>query len=131
MENASKALIIAGAILVSILIISIGVVIVNLINPVTDEVGEMGTSTSVQIFNSKFTNFEGEGKKGAEVKSLVSLVNSTKGTRNITLTWETGLSAVKVKANGSYTMEFKYDGEGYVSEIRIYTTGQTAPNWRT
>ena len=39
MENASKALIIAGAILVSILLISVGVIIINSTGKMTDQVG--------------------------------------------------------------------------------------------
>lgn len=131
MENASKALIIAGAILVAILLISIGVLIINQINPVTDEVGNMGASTAAKTFNSNFTQYEGEGKRSAEVKTLVNNVNSSQGTRTVTLTWESGLSVVKLKNNATYTIEYKYDSEGYICEARIYTDGKTAPNWQT
>ena len=37
MENASKALIIAGAILVSILLISVGVLVMQSMNPMTEQ----------------------------------------------------------------------------------------------
>ena len=131
MENASKALIIAGAILVSILLISIGVLIIDAINPTVDEVGDLGTSTAVQTFNGKLINYEGEGKKVAEVKSLVSAVNSLKqGSHQVTTIWETGLSTVKLSSKSSYTIEFHYDGDGYIDQVRIYTDGKTAPAWK-
>ena len=76
MENASKALIIAGAILISILLISVGII---LIRTGSDNVGagvsEMN-SQKIQAFNSKFTLYEG-AKKGNEIKNLANVVRSS------------------------------------------------------
>ena len=78
MENASKALIIAGAILVSILIISFGVIIINKAKgPLEDDtIGQM----SIDTFNSRFTSYEGTKVSGAQVKNLVDAIeaNNTK-----------------------------------------------------
>ena len=56
MENASKALIIAGAILISILLISLGIVIYNSAKDAasTDQMDDF----QVSAFNSKFTQYE-------------------------------------------------------------------------
>lgn len=130
MENASKALIIAGAILISIVLISVAVYIISSINPTVEEVGDLGTSTATQTFNGKLINYEGEGRSAAEVKSLVNIVNSLKqGTHQVAIVWETGLSTVKLSSKNTYTIEFKYDTEGYISHVRIYKDGNTAPNW--
>ena len=52
MENASKALIIAGAILISILLISVGILVMNSTGNVTDQVKTSSDSMSIQTFNA-------------------------------------------------------------------------------
>lgn len=72
MENASKALIIAGAILLSILIISLGIVIFNqalgVINNNTMNEAEIAT------FNQKFIQYEGTNVKGSQINALLNAV---------------------------------------------------------
>ena len=72
MENASKALIIAGAILLSILIISLGIMIYNQASGVVNNnsMSEVERAT----FNSKFTQYEGEHVRGASVNALLDAV---------------------------------------------------------
>ena len=53
MENASKALIIAGAILLAILLISLGIMIFNQAQSVVD--GSGMSEAELSTFNSKFT----------------------------------------------------------------------------
>lgn len=79
MENASKALIIAGAILIAILLISIGIILVNSGKDIT-ETGTAGMSSQkIQTFNSQFTAYEGK-KTGSEVRSLISAVQASNAT---------------------------------------------------
>ena len=69
MENASKALIIAGAILLSILLISLGIMIFT---QAQDTVNNNGmTQADLQAFNNKFLKYEGT-KKGAEAKAVAN-----------------------------------------------------------
>ena len=56
MENASKALIIAGASLVSILLISVGILVMNSMNKPIEQAGREADSQSAQIFNSQFVH---------------------------------------------------------------------------
>ena len=74
MENASKALIIAGAILLAILIISLGILIYNQASSVVNE----NTMDSVEVsqFNTQFTQYEGT-KSGSTVRSLAQVVLSS------------------------------------------------------
>lgn len=73
MENASKALIIAGAILLSILIIALGVFVFN---QAKSAMGNVNLSDQeIAAFNSKFDSYEGK-QKGSAVKSLVSAVKN-------------------------------------------------------
>ena len=74
MENASKALIIAGAILLSILIISLGIMIFNQASGVLNN--NSMTEVEVSTFNQKFEQYLGEKVRGANVNSLIQAVNT-------------------------------------------------------
>ena len=70
MENASKALIIAGAILLSILIIAIGIFIFNGANStITDSMTSMSTQ-EIEAFNNQFLSYDGS-QSGSNVKKLI------------------------------------------------------------
>lgn len=74
MENASKALIIAGAILISIVLVSVGVIVVNTLNP-NDAVKSMDAQ-AVQAFNARFESYTGNRKVGSTVKQLITTIMS-------------------------------------------------------
>lgn len=75
MENATKALIIAGAILISIVLISVGVSIVTGATGTIDEgLGQMDQQEK-NMFNQRFEGYEGR-QTGTQVKSLLSQINS-------------------------------------------------------
>ena len=73
MENASKALIIAGAILLSILIIGLGMFIYQQAS------GAMGNANldpqKIQAYNSEFTSYECT-KSGTQVRALLDVVRN-------------------------------------------------------
>ena len=71
MENASKALIIAGAILLAILLISLGIMIFTQAQDVVS--GSGMTEAQISAFNDKFLKYEGK-RKGTMVKSLIQEV---------------------------------------------------------
>ena len=74
MENASKALIIAGAILLAILIISLGILIFS---QAQDTVGSVNMSEQeMMAFNNKFTSYGGSNKRGTEVNALIQAVRA-------------------------------------------------------
>lgn len=77
MENASKALIIAGAILLSILLISLGIMVY------TNARGSIGNanldSEEIQAFNTKISQYCGKNKSANEINSLVSAVAASNG----------------------------------------------------
>ena len=72
MENASKALIIAGAILISIVIISFGIIIIN--NVRGNITGANVNEADTQAFNSKFQSYVGSGKTAAQIEQLIQAV---------------------------------------------------------
>ena len=71
MENASKALIIAGAILLSILLISLGIMIFNQAESAID--GSGMSDAQLHAFNQKFLKYDGK-IKGSTVRSMVQEV---------------------------------------------------------
>ena len=79
MENASKALIIAGAILLSILIIAIGIYVYNQANStITSSMSSMNTQER-EAFNNQFTSYQGI-QTGSQVKALLTRVASNLNT---------------------------------------------------
>ena len=74
MENASKALIIAGAILLAILIISLGIMIYNQASGVVNN--NAMTEVEVSTFNQKFEQYFGDNVRGANVNALITAVNN-------------------------------------------------------
>ena len=70
MENASKALIIAGAILLSILIISLGIMIFNQASGVVNN--NSMSEVEISAFNQKFTQYEGSNVRGTQVNAMMN-----------------------------------------------------------
>ena len=80
MENASKALIIAGAILLSILIISLGIMVYN---NAKNTVGNASLNKQeIEGFNSEWLAYEGTNKTASEVKSMIQAVNASNSAEN-------------------------------------------------
>ena len=130
MENASKALIIAGAILLAILLISLGILIFS---QAQDTVNNSGMSQAeITAFNNKFLKYEGNRQKGSVVKSLINEVlasNSDSSLPDVTVTvdGETKTSTSDIDTKKEYKVELEYentadsDNLGYVKNIKITT----------
>lgn len=146
MENASKALIIAGAILLSIAIIGIGMYVYNSVSGTISDAADM-SSEQIMAYNQTFLTYEGTSVRGSVVKTLCGVV------RNHNLSAEdetdkvgmqtgtapadgifsasslsdsyTSVSAINTLSNSinsgsTYTVEFGYDpNTGYVTMVYI------------
>lgn len=98
MENASKALVIAGAILVSIMIIGLGVVILNNVSGVIK--GANVDKQAAQANNDPFTSVFGENVSAQSVKTLVDSIRAN----NITAeNREGGLGYIYIVFNNAAT----------------------------
>ena len=93
MENATKALLIAAAILVAILIISLGLVVYNMAAETVQGVNL--DEQTIQAHNDKFIRYEGDAKRGTNVNSLLQQV------LNNNLAAEDDSLKVKVTVDGS------------------------------
>jgi hypothetical protein len=76
MENASKALLIAGAILIAILLIALGMMAYTAGKAQVEKSSTSLDQSQVQSLNAQFVSFQGT-KSGSEVRSLISLVKQT------------------------------------------------------
>ena len=75
MENASKALIMAGAILIAIMIVSLGILVFNKMSSSAKDAANMDEQ-EVANFNSKLTPYVGKNINGSQINALIQLVVS-------------------------------------------------------
>lgn len=123
MENASKALIIAGAILLAILIISLGILIYNQAAGVVNN--NAMSDVERQNFNTKFTQYEGT-QRGTTVRSLLQAVLSNNlsqddNDRKVVVTLDgksfmdeksTSAPTDKISTGATYEVSFTYGSSG-------------------
>ena len=132
MENASKALIIAGAILLAILLISLGIIVYRQAAGVMDN--NAMDEVSVTTFNEKFQQYEGENVRGTQVNSLLNTVkqnnlsNSGDSSKKVSVTYDangnnwsgTKNETGKALTGKSYKVTCTTDTKsGYITSIAI------------
>lgn len=148
MENASKALIIAGAILLSILIIGLGMYIYQMASGAMDNINI--DSNKIQAYNAPFLAYEGTNVSGTQARALCDVVRNhnnahlTDPTQQIQVFEKQGeatkttkapeenvdvstITAVKsnLRAGKTYTVDFGYDSKtGYIVAIEIFETAE-------
>lgn len=125
MENASKALIIAGAILLSILIIGLGMAVYNNASSTTGK-SDL-SSQEISAHNSTFEAYEGR-IKGSQVKALINAVeknNKEYDDRPIKIEANSDARSVEnTKNTTTYHVYFEYNGnDNLISGVAIYVYG--------
>ena len=80
MENATKALLIAGTVLIAIIMVSIAVYLYSLYSNQADQYSETISATELQKFNSKFDVYL--GRENISAQEIVSVVNLAKEYNN-------------------------------------------------
>lgn len=148
MENASKALIIAGAILLSILIIGLGMMIFQKAQGAMEGAGL--DTEKVNAYNSKFEDYEGTCS-GTNARALCDLVRShnnanvddpsrqikivNSGNPSTTASEQeipaSDINTIKtnIKAGKTYTVTLGYDTKsGYVVGISIIEKDAKTPS---
>jgi len=129
MDNASKALIIAGAVLIAVMLVSVGVLVYNAaVGSVSGGLVQV-KGTEVELFNSAYETYFGENRSTAEAQSLINKVNAfnrTSSDRTISLEG-TGQKASNNKyslqtstKNANYNIsDTDWDTNGYITKIKI------------
>lgn len=146
MENASKALLIAGAILICILLIGVGMMVYQgAMGGVEEGIGKMDQQQKT-MFNEAFTNYEGERVSGNNVKALIGNVISNNSANQeiegklVSLkieNTEIAVSADDIKTNtmsaerakintgATYKVVLEYSAAGLVNKAVITKNGTT------
>ena len=139
MDNASKALIIAGSVLIAILLISLGLFIFKTTSGVTDQTQDLDKTLEAQQFNSQFDKYCGDSVKGSQVRLLCEVIiahnghskNTVKIVDKITGTAIDKESATDInnykntiKTNKIYTVKPDYS-EGLITSIEVSTPTTT------
>ena len=97
MENASKALIIAGAILLAILLISLGILVYNNARgTITD--ANLDSETA-QAFNTRISQYCGNRKSANDMNSLIDAISASNGAQNSVAATERHYIAVDATDN--------------------------------
>ena len=136
MDNASKALVMAGAILIAVMLISLGVLLFTQARERT--VGLIGATDTdiVNSHNQTFQNFVGVNKSQAEYRALVSQINAY----NLNIEQSNQFGVISIASNstgvtGSTTAGYILN-EATAKNSLYYTIqvtkyyGNTAPNGR-
>ena len=141
MENASKALIIAGAILISIVLISLGIIVINNTQSTVKDANM--DEQEIATFNAKFENYEGNKVSGAKVNALLDIIiqSNIKNAENSEMQvfvvgptadadWENDApeedtvlkskgSTGRAKSSLDYKVSTEINTKGYVNKITI------------
>jgi Flp pilus assembly pilin Flp len=135
MENASKALIIAGAVLISIVIVTIGVMLVNGGTGLFNQGGEMMAQQEIDAFNSTFTAYEGR-QTGSQARALLTKIATHNSTNvddaskqvNVSINKGTDILVVQnnlstnkklIETGKAYEISFEYSDSNLVNKINI------------
>ncbi len=138
MENASKALIIAASVLITIMLIAFGVTIFN--NATSNDATSNLDTAEISMFNQKFERYADE-KMGSEVKSLISfaisnasenkdepsklpkVILNNENNENITAEGSNidklGEIRKSIVSTHTYTVNLDYGSSGLVNKITI------------
>ncbi len=129
MENASKALIIAGAILLAILLISLGIMIFS---QAQDTVNNSGMSKAeIETFNSQFLKYEGD-RKGSVVKTMVSEAiasnaddNHKNNSATVKVNGSDSITTSGIDTTKTYKVEMEYGTNGRINNIKYSEKSST------
>jgi len=140
MDNASKALIMAGAILIAVAIVGIGIYIFSAANGMTDDALNQIDALTVTSINSQLQQYEGE-IRGREVKALLNTARSINKQNALPNSQQIKVvlpgsnvadipdDTSSIKDNSIYKVTFSYGGAGgYINQITIATTTTTTNN---
>lgn len=134
MENASKALLIAGAVLIVILLISVGIMIFNSSKGLFGSATASMSEQEQKMFNDKFTMYEGNNVSGTQLQELIRAVKTSnmnddnpqitiknaKITANTDATVMPGTSATIIKTTDRYIVKCTVNEKtGLVENIEV------------
>lgn len=120
MDNAVKALIIAGAVLIAILLIGVGITIFNSASKPLDQGQRQADRQEVEMFNNSISSSLGQGISGNQVKTLVSAITSSNGQNTEHPITINGKPAKEFKI-GTISLRKKYNATEDIDDIGFIT----------
>lgn len=134
MENASKALLIAAAIIIAVVLISLGVMVLSNGSNLVKDNSDM-SEVEITGFNNKFEQYFGTNVRGANVNALVNAVNTNNSanaeddSKIIEIedksSTATGIVSSDSSKNKQYERKAK-TGKTYTVECKAGTEGHTS-----
>lgn len=117
MDNASKALIMAGAVLIAVILVSLGMLLISSGQTQVEDAINMSDANAVAAFNNQFLQFQGD-QRGTAVIQLYNriLASNEKHIEDVTIG---GSTASENHVNG-ITRNHKYDVDFQYAEGLIY-----------
>ena len=126
MDNASKALIMAGAVLISIALVGVGVYIFSSTNTMVGGANKQLDDAAAQMTNSTLGQYAGTKVRGSTVKQLLEKcrISNTNKTLPAEVAVTGGENIVDTKY---YTVKITDgDGDGYYDTVTITAYGTTS-----
>lgn len=133
MENATKALLIAAAVLIAILIITLGIVVYRMAAEAMQDANL--NDAEITKFNGKFEAYEGPVVSGSKVNSMLKTVlthnlNNKDEGRQVTITGDIALATTatalpdnRADTGKTYTVKVIYGDAGYITTINVTANG--------
>lgn len=136
MENATKALLIAAAVLIAIILISLGVSIVSSAQDQINQSSSALDTAEIESFNSKFRSYEGSSVSGTKCKTLARAIvqnnlSQEEQSKRVELYIDNALKIQSTETNPSvpseiesgkrYDVSTKTDASGLIKEIYLVT----------
>ncbi len=142
MDNASKALIIAGAVLIAVMLVSIGVLVYQSAVGQVNNALQKQDATNISLYNSTYSFYTGAGQSRSKVCSLLETIKgeydanaehtievtfatcpdgtptSASGT-TASASCKTAIEKIQKASNYTYDIQFEKDTSGYINKCKI------------
>ena len=109
MDNAAKALVIAGGILIAILIISLGVYIWRLSGNFINQGEEERELERIKAFNQEYESYQRQALRGTDIISVINKIRNNNiknsGTEELQISWEINLKQDLTDSNNQILLK--------------------------
>lgn len=139
MENASKALLIAAAILIAIMLIGLGILVLSGGQSMVESGVLQMTAQEKDMFNLSFSRYEGTTITGTNVRALIGNIMSSNSTNKeiegklVSITGDSTYTVTKedlktnsisayratINTGATYSVKLSYGNNGLVNSIEI------------
>ena len=120
MDNASKALLIAAAVLIVILIIAFGMSVFNSTGDTSGGVEDITKSQEAQAFNAQIMPYVGKNKTAAQVRNLFITIDNLEKRYGESIIFGNTVMVEEIEENRKYNVVITdYDDYGYIEAIMI------------